>query len=1293
MTVTVSSDRLHPRQDRFPPVDHVSSDILDVPTVKEGDPIPMVFGTCDLIKPRLEWYGDAFTFYRTRLNKNRDIAKVGPGFYLSMHFILCIGYLDAVIRVNIDRSPLVSGGTFRSNRGEMGSNPPNLFEDESFIFIDESVDRFKNWFGGLLNKGGVGGRISFNGGNGLPADVLAYLKEAIARRSGGRLSQNITGVTYKGVSSLFFWDPELPVHKRVDGIEDKCVGELSFPGEAKPRTSGGFYTGFDKKIQNFDFRVERIMRRSDGSAQWYPAKAVVRTITTSELVIRNRHIDTGGVLERSVNLYATVVAGYVPNKEMETTWITPDNTIGQWFSGLAKFFYRMDALSDVTAQYNRFFRPDSMFDYVRDVPPYRSFSWLNFSKRDGPGESVLGLPAYAGVVPASRRFQRMFLYDGSRWGLRALTLDNIVSRLAFSDFVIPLALIGGGTISDLGVSTGYWGAAMEAMVAMRLASQDWASAPDRSDCPYVNICIFAGPKTYDNDMTNLPLSSFNPSGNTQGTDPMNYPFQNYHYSGGDKVLIVPNGATIVQSDNRWDFTTVKIIPYRRQGPPGSIDVREPEGPNHWMLLGDPAERDGMDYDTAFGSPRRSWWQEMKDFVGDEEDTFYNNDQGKTTKWIYPLTSDGVGEAADWLGATHGAYVSPNADRIYQQLEDDIIDNLVVEKTVVEKEKRFYRTPNRLMNPVHILRELLTDPNGKNVPEEQIDDASWRAAADTVYTEGFGCCFFWDRKKSVDAFLKEVKNHIDAEVFTHSQTGFWTIKLLRMDYVKDELPVLDQRNIRNISNFSRPLYTELVNKVSTRFKNIYTGVEQSVSLPNYGLYRLQGGNLIERQLKYDGFVDVETVSRALERDLQKLSKAYISCTLEVTEVAATFLNIADVFVLNWPDLGINNYVMRVIEVVLPTDDKTNVLIKCIQDFYETAPVVSPLSEQPDTNDDSGFTFEARPLARTLFQEAPYYLVRRGNRVEVYTSQKGYALGLGTDVTPANTQYQVAFSTQVAFDASETYTTPSHPFNGSVLTSATVNLTTTVIPIDLTTVQGTIAQGSVAPGDLLAIDDEIMELVSATPTSLTVNRGVLDTIPETHASRALIFFYPAVVALSNDSYDEGQQVYGKFLSVTDDDDILALNAAPTTSLVIGGRASRPYIPGNIQVSGTDDITVSWRHRNRLEISNEVVGFYDSTTVLDREPFVDYVIGLYRDSGYATLLHEFISHEQQLVISGASIRSLLNATSGTVYIQVRSRYSTVDSYKSWRQSVNWATSQAAGPVPATSGFGFDFGEKFGN
>ena len=1279
-------ERLHPRLDRLPPVDHISSDVLDVPTLKEGDPIPMIFGTCDVIKPRLEWYGDAFTFYRTRLNKNRDTAKVGPGFYLSMHFILCIGYLDKVSRVNIDRSPLIAGGTFQSNRGESGSNPPDLFEEEGFIFLNELEERYKNWFGGLLNKGGVGGRITLNRGDGLPSDALAYLREAIARRSGGRLSEDITGVTYKGVSSLFFWDPEVPTHERVDGIEDKCVGKVSFPGEAKPRNSGGFYTGFDKKIQNFDFRVERIMKRSDGSAQWYPAKAIVKTITTSELVIRDRHTDTGGVLERNVNIYATIVAGTVPRKEADTNIVTANNAIGQWIRGLSLFFYRMNALGAVTSQHNRFYRKDSMFDYVRDSPPFRSFGWLHFST----GEA-LSIPVDVGGVRTQDRFKRLFLYDGMGWGLRAFNLQQIHSALERSGSGIGL-LRGGRLVQGAYVSTGYLGAAIEAMAAMRLASQKWPSAPDRSECPYVNVCIFAGAKALDNDMANVSKDDFNPSGRTQdNTNAINFPFQNFVMEGGE-LKRYENGATIVQSDNRWDHSTLRSTPYRRPVPSGTIDVREAGGPNYWMLLGDPAKRDGSGI-SLYGPRDRSWFQEMKDFTEVTDDTFYKNDQGNTIKWIYPLTSEGVGEAADWLGATHGAYVSPNAERIYQQLEDDIIDPLVVEKIAVSKDKRFYRTPNRLMNPVHVLRELLTDPNGKDVPESEIDDATWQAAADTVYAEGLGGCFLWDRKKSVDAFLKEVKNHIDAEVFTHSQTGLWTIKLLRKDYEKDELPVLDQRHVRNITNFSRPLYTELVNKVTTRFKNIYTGVEQSVSLPNYGLYRLQGGKLIERQMNYNGFVDVETVSRVLENDLRKLSQAFISCTLEVTEVAASAFNIADVFVLDWPDLGINEYVMRVSEVVFPQDDKTNVLLKCVQDFYETAPGVAPLGEQPDT-DDTGFIFEARSLARTLFQEAPYYLVRRENRVEVYTSQKGYVIGLGTDISPTNTQYQVAFSTQMGFDASETYTTPSHPFNvGSALTSAAVNLTTTTIPFNLTTVQGTIAQGAVSPGDLITINDEIMELVRATHNSLTVVRGVLDTIPQMHANQALIYFYPARPAISEDSYPDGQQVYGKFLSVTDDDEVLSLNDAPTTSVVIDGRASRPYLPGNVQISGTDDVTISWRHRNRLEISNEVVGYYDSTTVLDREPFVDYVIALYRDSNYSRLMHEFISHEQQIVISGGTIRTLLNATSGTLYVQVSARRSGVDSYKSWRQTVTWSTTQEGEPVPATSGFGFDFGENFGN
>ena len=1307
-------------RDRLAPVEHTASDILDVPVVKEGDPIPMVFGSADIIKPHLEWFGDAFTFAQTRLDKDRDTVTVGPAFYITMHFILCLGYLDKVIRVNIDRSPLLSGGTYKTSRGTTGSFDADLFNNVTKVELAPGNDLYRNWFGGSGTqggKGGIGGVISINRGDGLPSDVLSYLADAVRRRASPTLATNIQEVKYKGVSSLFFWDPHVPTREYSvsDGRTrtDDCGFVTPLPGEAATRTHGGFYLGFDRKLQNFDFRVERILKRGDGSAQWYPAKAIPKTITTSELVVRDKHIDTGGILEKNVRLYTTLVGGSYEGEDRQTTWVSSDNMLGQWLSAYHKFYERMWDLVKMTTTVKGYAAVDA-----NSQPTYssgrqgRGFAWLHWGHVFRGRDRNFLMPDFGSnreyyyVVKDEDRFRRAFYYDGGGFLNRR---NDLAEWVRVIDSYGPARISEGEP--DWYITTGYWGAAIEALCAFRMSSGAWdlLSRP-KDHCPYVNVFIIAGPPAFDvinqrqvtlgiagPDMTHLiPDDSIYRTGlkkdrTTIRPNAMNYLFKNWAIEPDGSFREVIHYGTQMQADLGYSLGFWNVKSFAR-----SVSAKND------MLLIPPRNRRNT-REGLFGGYYhadegvQTWWQELKDFRDIEG--FYKTDMGETIKWIYPLAPGGLGDVtkSKWFGSINtGRYSPANADNIYQQLEDDIIDKLVVEKTRITKEKYYYKTPHNLMNPVHILRELLTDPNGKAVPEHMIDDASWRAAADTVFDEKIGCSFIWDRKTAIDAFIKEVKNHIDAEVFVHSQSGLWTIKLLRKDYAVSELPVLDERCVRNISNFSRPLYTELVNKVTTRFKNIYSGVEQSISLPNYGLYRLQGGNLIERQLKYDGFVDVETVSRVLERDLQKLSTPFISCTVEVMEAAIGTLNIADVFLLNWPELGIERVPMRVKQVVLPKDDKTNVLVKCTQDTFDAPPVTAPLGEPEELDTEPP---EPSAITRYLFSEAPYYFV--DDKLSVYTSQKGYVMSVASPTDATDVVFRTLFSETTVFDES-TPSSDTTGFSYSGLLETHMSATDTQVKL-----ADNHLQGAVMVEGFMLISNEIMAIDSynASTKTYTVIRGVLDTIPKPQPDRAVVTFIPPVeesgqTVISEDLYNNGQQVYGKVVPIGGSDIEPALADVPTTSTVINGRASRPYCPGNIQVTGTDDITITWKHRNRLDVGREVIGFYSNIST-DREPFVHYIITLTGPNIQVDLgvvepsRHEFITHGESYTIPGGVIRTITHRTSAEILIEVKARYSTVDSYSEWHvpSYIHWSTTQPAMPVPSTTGFGFDFGEQFGN
>src|SRR5690606_26606799 len=103
-----------------------------------------------------------------------------------------------------------------------------------------------------------------------------------------------------------------------------------------------------------------------------------------------------------------------------------------------------------------------------------------------------------------------------------------------------------------------------------------------------------------------------------------------------------------------------------------------------------------------------------------------------------------------------------------------------------------------MNGAHIIRECLTNQDwGMGYPESDIDDDSFTAAADTLYSEGLGISILWDRQAQIEDFIAEIVRHIDAALYVSRRTGKFVLKLIRADYNPAELITLDESNIDKI----------------------------------------------------------------------------------------------------------------------------------------------------------------------------------------------------------------------------------------------------------------------------------------------------------------------------------------------------------------------------------------------------------------------------------------------------------------------------------------------------------------
>ncbi len=511
-----------------------------------------------------------------------------------------------------------------------------------------------------------------------------------------------------------------------------------------------------------------------------------------------------------------------------------------------------------------------------------------------------------------------------------------------------------------------------------------------------------------------------------------------------------------------------------------------------------------------------------------------------------------------------------------------------------------------MNPAHIIRECLTDRDwGMGYPETDIDDASFRAAADLMHAEGMGMSLLWDRSTSLEDFLKEVLKHIDGSLYVDRVTGKFTLKLARGGYDINNLLILDENSIERITDFQRTAPGDLVNSVTVVYWDANTGKNNSVTVQDIALTAQQQA-VVGTTLQYPGFTRGDIATRVASRELTALSTPLASATIYANRKAAS-LNIGDVFVLSWPRYGITRMVMRVANIELGSLDKNAVKIQAVEDVFALpqavyAPPPPSAWENPVT--------APTPCPHHSVVEAPYWeLVQRMGETEAAAvpPTSGHVVATGTRPSGSATNARLYTNpTNTAWeDAGAVDFCPYARLAVAATPTATVLAIDSGIDLDL-----------VQPGTYAIIDNEIVRVDAVTDTTLTVGRGVLDTVAAPHAVGAHILFTDAYCETDAVEYATGETARIRLLPVTGMG-TLDVSAAPTQTVTIAGRHAKPYPPGRLRINNqaypaviTGPLSLSWAHRDRLQQTATLIS--EEAGSIGPEPGTTYNLRLYGETG---------------------------------------------------------------------------------
>ncbi|MBH0113256.1 VWA domain-containing protein [Novosphingobium sp. YJ-S2-02] len=496
------------------------------------------------------------------------------------------------------------------------------------------------------------------------------------------------------------------------------------------------------------------------------------------------------------------------------------------------------------------------------------------------------------------------------------------------------------------------------------------------------------------------------------------------------------------------------------------------------------------------------------------------------------------------------------------------------------------------NPAHIIYECCTNQEwGMGSPETLLDKASFEAAAITLNAEGLGLSLRWTQQDTIENFVSEIIDHVQATLFVNPRTGLLTLKLIRGDYDPDTLREINPDNA-DMLDFQRKGWGEITNEIVVTWTNPETEQDETVVVQDNGAIAAQGGRIISASRNYYAVRRADLATRLGLRDLRVASAPLASCEVELDRSAWDLLP-GDVVRMAWPERGLAGTVMRVGPVDYGNLSSPSIRVSLVEDIfgftiaeYEAPPgsAWDGDDEEPEPADDARIiTLPAflAGVARTdagLSTDVDYPEVMAG---VLASSDVGYNFDLwGATVQPDGSTFD------------EVQATCS--FAGQAVLALDLASEARSLGVSLV---GTPTNVLAAAGTVMLIgnnddDETIMEVVFIAEEdggTLTLERGLLDTVPRAWAQGTKVWLLDIDSDISDlDLLSDGETVSYKLLTRT-----FAGVLAPAVAPVLSGTlTARPHLPlrpvnatvagigfGEVDCVGLSTIPCAWATRNRL------------------------------------------------------------------------------------------------------------------
>jgi len=517
------------------------------------------------------------------------------------------------------------------------------------------------------------------------------------------------------------------------------------------------------------------------------------------------------------------------------------------------------------------------------------------------------------------------------------------------------------------------------------------------------------------------------------------------------------------------------------------------------------------------------------------------------------------------------------------------------------------------NPAAMIYDIMTSSpskNGLGLPAGNMDLTSFQEAGATLADEGLGLSMIQDKGTSAKDLIMEIMRHIDATLYVEPTTGLLVLRLIRHDYVEDDLPVLDQDSC-DVSAYGRASWGEVKTQIRVTYIDRDDGwIQKSVQAQDLAAIEASGGEISTQTFNLYGYSNATNAQRAAARALAGL--AYPIATMSIVANRLTWdLRPGSVFKLTWPTLGITEMICRVLKV------NTGDLLSG-QVSFEAAEDIFAVTWEGYTVPDSSYWDDPAGVVPSLVDQgaflAPYAAIQslpfpEGTQQAFVVAARGYpGITLGYNVWIDGEDHEVPIFT------------PSGTLQGAM----TKTSTSFVLDAhrDCVRVESVNGPDFDAGLNLIVIQDGSgLEEIIAFQTSnydedneeITISglaRGGCDTAPTPFAVNTRVWFtsYGTILQQINASGSTAMT----FQPYNNNGALLIGSCDDTTiSAISPQRRHRVYCPTDVQfnsasypVSITGELTVSWEHRNRLG----EWGYADSGVTATPEDGTEYALWIY-------------------------------------------------------------------------------------